>query len=252
MSTITLKPDMLRRRPGAGWLSAALATLLLAMPVQAAPRQGDGGEEEAKALAEARDMIGRSEWQKAAERLRANLDRFPAGSQADASLYWYAFSLSKMGRLEQSLEACAALLAEHEASKWARDARALEAELEQRLGRLTYDDPEVRRSDDDELKIIALQGLFETNPQRALAIAADLVKPGSKATPAVRTGALMMLGQVDDSRAVDLLLATARTGETPELRRTAILGLSRCPSGSSRTRTGPRTRASSRRCARWR
>lgn len=223
MSTCTLLLNTPKRRVGAGWFCGALAALLLTVPVVAATSQDDtGAEAERKALAEAREHIGRAEWAAAVDQLRATIEKFPMGPQVDASLYWYAFSLKKLGKNAQSMAVVERLLAEHDASRWAKDAKALAIEL----GRSGFDDPEVRRSDDDELKIIALQGLFETNPQRALTIAGDLVKNGSKAAPALREGALMLIGQSDDPKAVDLLLDVAKNGENVGLRRSAVIGLS--------------------------
>lgn len=223
MSTCTLLLNTSKRRVGAGWICGALAALLLTVPVVAATSQNDdGAEAERKAIAEAREMMSRSDWQAAVERLRTSIERFPKGPQIDASLYWYAFSLKKLGRFDQSMAMVERLLAEHESSQWAKDARALAIEL----GRSGFDDPEVRRSEDDDLKIIALQGLFDSNPQRALAITTGLVRPGSKASPALREGALMLVGQVDDPKAVDLLLSVAKTGETVGMRRSAVIGLS--------------------------
>lgn len=223
MSTCTLLLNVPKRRIGAGWICGALAALLLTVPVVAATTQNDGGEEaERKAIAEAREMMSRADWAAAVDKLRVSIKNFPKGPQIDASLYWYAFSLKKLGRDQQSLEAVTRLLAEHESSQWAKDARALAIEL----GRGGFDTPEVRRSEDDDLKIIALQGLLDTNPQRALVICTDLVKPGSKASPALREGALMLVGQSEDPKAIDLLLDVAKNGETVGMRRSAVVGLS--------------------------
>ncbi|MCC6745284.1 MAG: HEAT repeat domain-containing protein [Acidobacteria bacterium] len=222
MSTCTILLKAPRRRIGAGWICGVIAALFL-VPVVTATSQTDGSAEaERKAIAEARDAMGRNDWGAAVDRLRASMERFPTGAQMDASLYWYAFSLKKLGRSKQSLEAVTRLLSEFKDSQWAKDARALAIEL----GSSGFDDPEIRRSDDDDLKIIALQGLFDTNPQRALTIATGLVKPGSKASPALREGALMLLGQSGDPAAIDTLLDVVKTGETVGLRRSAVIGLS--------------------------
>ncbi|MBK6314534.1 MAG: HEAT repeat domain-containing protein [Blastocatellia bacterium] len=223
MSTCTLLLNSPKRRAGAGWLAGSVAALLLTVPVVAATSQDDtAAEAERKALAEAREHIGRSEWKAAVDRLRMNIEKFPKSPQIDASLYWYAFSLKKLGMRAESMAAVERILAEHNASRWAKDAQALAIEM----GRSGFDDPAVRRSEDDDLKIIALQGLFDTNPQRALAISTDLVKNGSKASPALREGALMLIGQSDDPKAVDLLLDVVKNGENVGLRRSAVIGLS--------------------------
>jgi hypothetical protein len=78
---------------------------------------------------------------------------------------------------------------------------------------------------DDQLKCIALQGLFESNPERAVAMASTILKADSKSSPRVKRCAAMFLGQSDSPQARVVLVDVARTGTDPKLRKLAIVSL---------------------------
>jgi HEAT repeat protein len=80
-------------------------------------------------------------------------------------------------------------------------------------------------SSDDQIKCIALQALFESNPERAVTAAEGILKPDSKASPRVKQCAAMFLGQSDSPRARVVLVEVARNGTDPKLRKFAIVSL---------------------------
>ena len=75
---------------------------------------------------------------------------------------------------------------------------------------------------DDELKMVALQSLFQSDPARAAGFVADILKPGSKASRELKETAVSLLGNYGGPEATSMLLEIARTQPDPELRAVAI------------------------------
>ena len=86
------------------------------------------------------------------------------GERADGALYWSAYAHNKRGRRDEALQAIAALRRGYPKSRWLRDARALEVEIRQAAGQAAL--PGL--NGDDELKLMALGGLMQADPERAL------------------------------------------------------------------------------------
>lgn len=79
-------------------------------------------------------------------------------------------------------------------------------------------------SDDDpcEFKIVVLQALFESDPQRGIAAATDWLKPGSTQTQRCKSAALTLLARHGGKAATPTILNVARTESDPKLRAKAI------------------------------
>src|SRR5262245_40192969 len=84
------------------------------------------------------------------------------GERADGALYWQAYALSRLGRGAEALATLAALKKRFPQSRWNNDATALELEL--KGGRNLK--PE--SVDDEELKLIALNSLLNSDAERAI------------------------------------------------------------------------------------
>jgi HEAT repeat protein len=104
-------------------------------------------------------------------------------------------------------------------SRWSRDAGALLAQTRP----LTTLDPE---STDDELADIAVEGLLNAPPERALPLLKKVL--ASQRSTKVKKRALFVLSQLDTDEAMNVVLDTAKNSRDPELRREAIqmLGVS--------------------------
>ena len=89
-----------------------------------------------------------------------------AGSRADGALYWEAYTLNKMARRDEATAAIATLRKNYPNSRWLEDAKALEVEVKQAAG--SNVSPETQN--DDELKLLALNGLMQSDPDRAFPI----------------------------------------------------------------------------------
>jgi len=143
------------------------------------------------------------------------------GPRADGALYWKAYAAAKLGRQPEALSALEQLRKQFPSSQWLNDAKALELETRQASGQKVAPDKET----DDELILIALNGLIHTDPQRALPYLDKLLQ-GSH-SPRVKDRALFVLCQSGSPGAREVVVRIARGKANPDLQLKAIrqLGL---------------------------
>jgi HEAT repeat protein len=142
------------------------------------------------------------------------------GERADAALYWQAYALYKGGQPDQALKTCAALKAGYPQSRWQRERRALELEIRQSTGQ----SPQVEAEDSDELKLMALSGLMNADPARAMPLIKQILESAS-ASAKVRDRAMFVLAQSGSPEARQALMALARSDANPDLQARAIQNL---------------------------
>lgn len=84
--------------------------------------------------------------------------------------------------------------------------------------------PNGSQSDDDpcEFKIVVLQALFQSDPQRGIAAATDWLRAGSTQTQRCKGAALTLLARHGGKEATPTILNVARTESDPKLRAKAI------------------------------
>ena len=142
------------------------------------------------------------------------------GHRADAALYWKAYALNKAGQKPEALTTLAQLRKEYPQSSWARDAGA-KLEVEMRGGQA---DPESQS--DDDLKMIAVDSLLQSDPDKALPILEKILQ--GNGSERVKDRALFVLSQNDSPRAQQILLSVAKGSSQPRLQKHAIryLGIS--------------------------
>jgi hypothetical protein len=138
------------------------------------------------------------------------------GARAEGALYWKAYALNKLNRRDEALAAIAELRKSHPSSKWLPDAGALEIEVKQASGQNVS--PEGQP--DEELKLMALNALVNSDPDRALPLLEGLLK-GSQ-PPRVKERALFVLAQSNAPQAQQLLEQVARGNGNPDLQLKAI------------------------------
>jgi tetratricopeptide (TPR) repeat protein len=143
------------------------------------------------------------------------------GERADAALYWRAYALHKSGRREDALQAIAALKAAYPRSRWMKDAAALDLEIRQASGQAPG--PVTEGSDD--LKLLALGGLMNADPARALPLIKQML--AGSPTDTVRDRAMFVLAQSGSPEAREALMQMARGSADVETQVTAVryLGL---------------------------
>jgi hypothetical protein len=143
------------------------------------------------------------------------------GPQTDAALYWKAYAENKLGKRDTALATMADLKRRFPQSRWQKDASALEIEVKQSTGQA------VKPADqsDEELKMLAIQGLMNSDSARAMPLL-EKVLNGS-ASPKEKSKALFVLAQSGSPQAREILGKIARGQSNPELQRKAVeyLGL---------------------------
>jgi hypothetical protein len=143
------------------------------------------------------------------------------GPQTDAALYWKAYAENRLGRRDAALTSIADLKRRFPQSRWQKDASALEIEVRQSTGQA------VKPADqsDDELRMLALRGIMNGDPQRGISMLESILNgPG---TPKLKSQALFMAAQSGSQEAREILGKIARGQSNPELQRKAVeyLGL---------------------------
>jgi HEAT repeat protein len=137
------------------------------------------------------------------------------GPHADGALYWKAYALNKLGRRGEALTAIAQLRRSHSGSRWLEDAKALELEMRQASGQKVSPDAEP----DEDLKLMALNGLMNSDPERALPMLEKFIN--GTHSPKLKERALFVLAQSSSPQARALLAQIARGGN-PDLQMKAI------------------------------
>lgn len=138
------------------------------------------------------------------------------GPQTDAALYWKAYAQNKRGKRDASLASIADLNKRFPQSRWAKDAKALEVEVRQSSGQPAHPEKQA----DDDLRLLAIQGLMNSDPERALPLL-EKVLQGS-GSPKEKDRALFVIAQSGSPKGQDILLRVARGQSNPELQRKAI------------------------------
>jgi len=137
-----------------------------------------------------------------------------AGPRAEGALYWKAYVLNKLGRSADAQAAIDTLRKTYPGSRWLDDAKALELEVKQSKGPVS---PEGET--DEDIKILALNGLMQVDPERALPQVENMLK-GSY-SPRLKSRALYVIAQSNTPRAQQDLEQIARGGN-PDLQVRAI------------------------------
>jgi hypothetical protein len=147
------------------------------------------------------------------------------GDRADGALYWRAYAQNRLGKTDNALASLAELQKTYPQSRWLEDAKALQVEIKQRSGKpLSPDDVS-----DEDLKLVALQGIMNSDPDRIVPAIDKLLKGPS--SPRVKERALFVLAQSRSPKARDLLAQVAKGSSNPDVQLKAIeyLGVNSSP-----------------------
>jgi hypothetical protein len=121
-----------------------------------------------------------------------------------------------LGRRDEAAAAIAELRKSYATSRWLDDAKALELELKQASGQNVSPEAE----SDEELKLMAINGLMQSDPERAIPLLEGLLK--GSASPKVKRNALFVLAMNSSPKAQALIEQIARGGANPDLQLKAI------------------------------
>jgi tetratricopeptide (TPR) repeat protein len=137
-------------------------------------------------------------------------------ARADGALYWKAYSLNRLGRRDEAVAVIAAIRRDYPNSRWLNDAQALEVEAKQNSGKPVSPADE----SNEEIKLIAINGLMQADPDRAVPLLEDVLK--SSASPKVKDRAMFVLTQSRSPRAQQILSNYAKGSTNPDLQIRAI------------------------------
>src|ERR1041384_5605498 len=179
--------------------------------------QAKGNTASMQLFREGRDFIEARNWQKAAEKFNAFITGYPKDKDLDAALYWYGYALQKQGRKDEAADALIKLVNKFPGSTWRQEAQALLVVL----GRKDAVDDALNK-EDCEIKILALQSLFQADEERAIGIVNEALKTNPPKCQGFQAAAVSILGSHGGPRVTPILLDIARNNPDPKLRLTAI------------------------------
>ena len=188
-----------------------------ALPVAVADEAQDT---EAALYKAGRSSIDRGDWQ-AAEQAFTKVVALK-GARADEALYWRAYAYNKLSMREDALKSISSLKTGYPKSAWVKDARALEVEIRQANGQT----PQVESAGpggDNELKLLALSGLMNADPDKAIPIIKNML--AASPSPKLVDRALFVLAQSGKPEARQVLVDIAKSSPDPELQKHAIRNL---------------------------
>jgi HEAT repeat protein len=134
--------------------------------------------------------------------------------RVDAALYWKGYIEFRLGRSDDALASLAALRRDYPSSRYLGDAKVLEAEVKRTAGRSAA----AVASDDDEIKLLAIQGLSKTG--EAVPLLENVLAASNSL--GVKRRALYVLALSSDPKANEVLMRYARGGGNPDLQVEAI------------------------------
>ena len=171
-------------------------------------------DREAELYEEGTDAIDDEDWDEAVRAFKSVAEM--NGSRADGGLYWMAYALNKAGRRAEALQAIDGLKKNFPKSKWLDDAKALELETRQGRGERVSPD----RIQDEDLKMIAINSLMHSDPEKAYPLLEKIVRGSSDKK--IKERALFILAQSPSPRAQSLIADIARGKANPDLQKMAV------------------------------
>jgi hypothetical protein len=163
---------------------------------------------------QARSLIDQNQYDRAIQ----SLDRIitAGANQAPGAMYWKAYSLARIARRPDALTTLADLRTRFPKSPWLRDAQALELEVKQASGQSVS----AEAQGDDELKLLALRGLMQSDPETALPVIEKMLAGNSSVR--VKDRALFVVSQSRSARGKSLIVGVAKGNGNPDLQLRAI------------------------------
>jgi len=207
-------------------ISSFLAALIIAAPLAASPAKAAKAKDkspEAEARAEQEDdlydegtdALDEHDYKRAISAFRDVMKL--KGEHQDAAMYWIAYAQNKMGNRSDALTTLIELQKAFPHSRWIEDAKATEVEIRNASGQTVA--PE--NVADEEVQMMALQGLANSDPERAVPILEGIIKDPRR-SPKLRDKAIFVLSQSGGSRSAELLGRLARDGSNPDIQSRAI------------------------------
>jgi len=163
---------------------------------------------------QARNLIENNQYDRAIGTLDRVIDA--GASQAPGAMYWKAYSLGRTARRPEALITLASLQKQFPKSPWIKDAQALELEMRQASGQSVSADDQ----SSDDLKLLALRSLMQTDPEIAMPTIEKMLAGGSSVR--VKDRALFVVSQSRSTRGRAIIVGVAKGNNNPDLQLRAI------------------------------
>jgi len=163
----------------------------------------------------ATDALDDHEWRRAVS-LFTEVARM-RGPHADAAIYWAAYAKAKNGDRTDALATLLELQKAFPQSKYIEDAKSLEVEIRQNAGEAVSPEHE----SDDDVKLMAITGLLNSDPDRAIPILQGILRSPSQSAK-MKDRALFVLSQTNSPRAAEVLTSIAKDGTNRGLQSRAL------------------------------
>jgi HEAT repeat protein len=137
------------------------------------------------------------------------------GTKADGAMYWKAFAQYKLGRGSDANATLNELQKQFKDTKYGKDIKALEAEIKRSAGQPVRPENE----DDEDLKLLAIQSLQNSDPERAIPLLEGVLN--SAGSLRLKDRALFVLAMSNQPQAHAILVNIAKGGN-PDLQLKAI------------------------------
>ena len=177
-------------------------------------REQDRVERQSDLYDDGQEALDEGEWSRAAQKFSQLAEL--KGARTDAALYWKAYALNRLGERPESLQTIAELVKAYPSSRYLQQAKALEVEVRRDAGQPVR--PESQS--DEELKLMAIQGLQHSDPERAIPLLEGILQ--GTASPKLKARALFVLAQGSSPRARTVLANVAKGHSLPDLQEKAI------------------------------
>ena len=162
------------------------------------------------------DEVDDAKWDKALDKFDQVIEMH--GKHADGAMYWKAYSENKQGHHSEPLTLIASLEKQF-SSKWVKEGKAMEMEIHQSGG-----NPAMPEGQSDcELKLLAVNGLQQADPEKAIPILQKMLRGGD--CPKIASQALFVLAQSGSPEATKVIGEIAMGQSNPELQHKAIQDL---------------------------
>jgi hypothetical protein len=221
----------------------AWATDAVRAPVLPAPRTTQPADPADSLYRLARAALTDGDFRRAATLFQQVIDRFPDSEFAPDALYYRAYALYKSGNSSDLKQAVLAL--DRQATRYPKagtlsDGKQLRASIMSEQAK--RGDPDVAYTiarggealktenrcptDDDEARVVALQGLMQLDPDQVLPVLQKVLERKDDCSIRLRRRAVNMVAQTKEEERADILLRVASTDPSAEVRREAVQWLS--------------------------
>ena len=200
--------------PGPRGIGPMIAAAEMRLIGPRAPSGADSDDRADELYERARELMEDGKY----DRALVEFDRLiPLKSKwTDAALYWKAYTQAKLGQRAEALKTLTDFEAQYKESRWLKSAKALSVEVRQASGQTVSPSSQ----DDDEMKLYALRGLMNNDPEQALPILEKMLTAPN--APKVKDRVLFVLSQSHSAKAREVIAGVAKGNADPDLQMKAI------------------------------